>query len=464
MANSINYAFPITLYGSLEEYNQVLSKGRCRIFYKGGNRNRTYITEEFAEQLISTLPYTPVKGIYDGTADDYTDHGRQRYEGKIYGIVPENPNFAWETNVDADGVMREYACVDVLLFTSIYKEASEIVGQAQSMELYAPSIEGTWKYIEGKKYFVFTEGCFLGLQVLGKDVEPCFEGASFYTNQQDMITVIQNILDKLEIEYSFNKKIDNSDEGGESMVFKLSDNQKYNMLWSLLNPNFTEEGDYVVDYVLCDIYNDYAIAYNLSENGYERVYYTKDDDTDSVEITERETAYIVDVNESELKALKALQQINDSYEKVVEEFTTLQTDNEQLRSDLETKETEYASLNSAKEELEETFNKVQENYSAALEQIESLTQDTEALKEFKVNVETAEKEAIIDKYSEKLSEEFLNEMREKISEYDATDLEKELAFALVNVTPTLFTNDVQTLYPKEPEEEGLGRILSKYNK
>ena len=87
MANSINYAFPITLYGSLEEYNQVLSKGRCRIFYKGGNRNRTYITEEFAEQLISTLPYTPVKGIYDGTADDYTDHGRQRYEGKIYGYI-----------------------------------------------------------------------------------------------------------------------------------------------------------------------------------------------------------------------------------------------------------------------------------------------------------------------------------------------------------------------------------------
>ena len=156
MANDKRFEFPITLYGALEEYNQVLTKGRCRIFYKGGNRNRTYITDEFAESLVATLPYTPIKGIYDGTAEDYTDHGRQRYDGRIYGIVPENPNFSWESHLDEDGVIREYACVDVLLFTSIYKEANEIIGQAQSMELYAPSIKGDWKYINGKKFFVFT--------------------------------------------------------------------------------------------------------------------------------------------------------------------------------------------------------------------------------------------------------------------------------------------------------------------
>ena len=70
------YEFPVCIYGNLEKYNEVLSKARCRIFYKYGNRNGTYITDEFADQLLSTVAYTPVKGIYDG--DDFTDHGNVR--------------------------------------------------------------------------------------------------------------------------------------------------------------------------------------------------------------------------------------------------------------------------------------------------------------------------------------------------------------------------------------------------
>ena len=55
--------FSVQIYSEPEEYSQVLSKARCRIFYKRFNRNGTYITDEFAEKLISTIPYTPVKGI-----------------------------------------------------------------------------------------------------------------------------------------------------------------------------------------------------------------------------------------------------------------------------------------------------------------------------------------------------------------------------------------------------------------
>ena len=42
------YEFPVTIYGNLEKYNEVLSKARCRIFYKYENRNGTYISDEFA--------------------------------------------------------------------------------------------------------------------------------------------------------------------------------------------------------------------------------------------------------------------------------------------------------------------------------------------------------------------------------------------------------------------------------
>jgi len=66
--------FSVQVYGELNQYNEVLSKARCRIFYKYENRNGTYITDEFADKLLSSLSYVPVKGIYQG--EDYTDHGQ----------------------------------------------------------------------------------------------------------------------------------------------------------------------------------------------------------------------------------------------------------------------------------------------------------------------------------------------------------------------------------------------------
>ena len=45
--------FSLSIYGNVTSYNEVLSKARCRIFYKYGNRNGTYITDEFAEKLVS---------------------------------------------------------------------------------------------------------------------------------------------------------------------------------------------------------------------------------------------------------------------------------------------------------------------------------------------------------------------------------------------------------------------------
>jgi len=177
--NKTLFEFNVCLYGELEKYNEVLSKARCRIFYKYENRNGTYITDEFAEKLLSSLPYAPVKGIY--TEEDFSDHGIARNEGRIYGIVPENPNVSWEEHYDEDGVNRIYACTDVLIFTALYEEAKDIVGKSQSMELYAPSLKYHEAIIRNKRYIVFDDGCFLGLQVLGDKVEPCFEGASFYT-------------------------------------------------------------------------------------------------------------------------------------------------------------------------------------------------------------------------------------------------------------------------------------------
>ena len=55
----------VSLYGNAEPLTDTLSKCRVRIFYKGLNRNRTFISDDFANQLIASLPYAPVKGIFD---------------------------------------------------------------------------------------------------------------------------------------------------------------------------------------------------------------------------------------------------------------------------------------------------------------------------------------------------------------------------------------------------------------
>lgn len=459
MSNNIIKEFPITVYGNLEKYNDVISKARCRIFYKKDNRNGTYITDEFAEKLISTIPYTPVKGIYDNFNEDYTDHGKERYLGRIYGIVPENPNFAWEEHEDEDGKVREYACVDILLFTALYEEAGDIVGKAQSMELYEPSIKGNWKVIEGKKVFVFEDACFLGLQVLGTEVEPCFEGAAFfslYTSLKDMVEKIEQYT------LNFQKKTEGGKEEMPSINFKLSDNQKHDALWTLLNPNYNEEGGWEVACAICDIYDDYAVVYNYENGSYERVYYKKDDNSDSLELGERKKCYIIDVTEEEKNALATIQALNGgNYVKADETFSKVE-DLEEKISDFEQKiEEKDTAISTLTTERDDT----QHNYENAENTIATLNSELETLKSYKLQIETKEKEEVLSKYSEQLNDEILTSYREKIADYTASDLDKDLAYELVKSNPTIFTKNPQPQYiPKDGPKSGIEEILAKYRK
>lgn len=447
--------FNLTTY-NLEKFNDVITKARCRIFYKYGNRNGTYLTDEFAEKLVATLPYTPIKGIFDEETDDYTDHGTFRNEGRIYGIVPENPNFAWEPHLDEDGITRIYACSDVYLFTALYSEANIIVERPQSMELYAKNIKGSWQYIDGKRYYVYTDGCFLGLGVLGKEVEPCFEGASFYS----LCSSLNEIVSKME-KYVLN-------EGGSStlnkeLLYKLSDSNKADMIWSLLNPAYNEEGNWQVDYSLCDVFDNYAVVYNYAERQYERVYYTKDDASDSVSLGDVEKCYILDVSESEKKALEALHQINGcTFEKINENFA--------LASDFEQKFTEQANeistLKLESETKDATISSLQTSVEALNDQVASLTQENTAFQTYKTNAEMQEKQALVDKYAKIMDAADLGDIQAKLADYNLVDLNKDLAELYVNANQSIFSKQdstPQVLIPKPVDEKtGLEKLLDKY--
>ena len=63
MQDRIITNFQVSVYGKLEKFSDTISKGRCRVFYKGLNRNGTYITPEFADNIFK---------IYSGDAGDTT--------------------------------------------------------------------------------------------------------------------------------------------------------------------------------------------------------------------------------------------------------------------------------------------------------------------------------------------------------------------------------------------------------
>ena len=448
--------FPVTIYGNLKELNPVLSKARCRIFYKYENRNGTYITDEFAQKLISSLPYTPVKGIYDNFDEDYTDHGLKRDLGRIYGIVPENPNFSWEKHLDEDEIEREYACCDVYIFTALYEEASQIVGKSQSMELYQPSIKGDWAIINGKKLFKFEDGCFLGLQILGDDVEPCFEGAAFFTFYNDL----KNAIKKLE-KYSLDSNIKGGKSEMTKLNFKLSDSQKHDAIWVLLNDKYTEENNWEITYTILDIYDDYALVYSYEAGSYERVYYTKNDETDSIELGARKKCYVIDVTEEEKTALDALRAFNGgTYEKIdenIQEIDTIKQQNSEFSTKIE-------ELNNTVSTLTTERDTSVENYNNAQAQISTLTNELETLKDYKNSVETQEKEQVIASYSDLLNNEILDSYKSKISEYSsATELDKELAYELKKTNLEVFTKTPQYL-PKDTPNTGIEAILAKYKK
>ena len=201
---------------TVEQISDQISKARVRLFYLGKNRNGSYISEGFANKLLTSLPYTPLVGIYDSEKQDFTSHSFDSGEAQIYGLVPQEPNLSLEENEDSDGVIRQYYCSDVYIYTKRFKEANEIVGKPQSMELDPDSINGSWKMIDGEMYFVFESADFLGLSVLGEDIEPCFEGAAFYELVQKFSLAMEGRKEKMD--EKFEEKLEEQIEDSTTEV------------------------------------------------------------------------------------------------------------------------------------------------------------------------------------------------------------------------------------------------------
>lgn len=448
--NQIPTYFPITIFEDVasDKVTETITKKRCGIFYKGGNRNGSYISDEFAEKLIGTLPYAPVKGIYNEEEEDFTTHGSARTEGRIYGVVPSKNemNFAWEKHLDPDGIEREYACADVYLYTALYSEASKIDGKGQSMELYPPSIKGEWVNINGQRLYKYSEASFLGLQVLGDKAVPCFEGSSFFSlmTLDAFNSLFTTLVDKItELSRGDEQIMEN-----EKLEFVLSANQTNDAISKALN---TERFQYIV----MDHYDDYAIVYDLETDKLLRVDYTKNED-DSITLAEEKVEltceYVTAEEKTALDALRTKTEVQ-TFEAISAYIDAKNEKISEYETEINNKDNEIATL---KSENEQSQNHVTE-----------LEGQLDGLKQFKKQVEDNEKEELFTKFSAKLSEEIINKYREKADEYSVFDLKRDLAMELVDNDASIFT--VQTSEPAPapkfvPQEnpDKLTALLNKY--
>lgn len=497
----------VTIYGKVEPLTDTLSKCRVRIFYKGLNRNRTFISDDFANQLISSLPYAPIKGIFDKDSLDYGDHGENNSDGRIYGIVAAEPNFAWERHLDVDGVEREYACADVILYTALYPEANLIPGKGQSMEIFRKGLTGEWKIWDGDQqpYYHFYTGHLLGLQTLGDEVEPCFEGAAFYSLNKDAKELLEYV----------KKSSEKEESKMEKNLFRLSDSDKCGLIFDALNS--TDDSFTIV----CDIYDDYAIAYDAVAGKYLRAYYTKDNEANTVTIDKIEDCYIVDVTETEMNALNAMKAIG-SYAEVqakieeqsaqIEAFTAeIAAAQEKIASfeKQDEESTEFSAEEPAEEPAEGEFKKEEEEdadkedekkddddkkdknslsaeIQAEIESYKSVIEEKDAeiarlnqlnsdinnekseLESFKKAVDAEKKTAVLKEFEAHLNEEQVASLTESMDNYSLEDFKKEVCFAAYNADSSLFTvkkeEEPDLIYKNTDKntESGVLKLLSKH--
>ena len=138
-----------------------------------------------------------------------------------------------------------------------------------------------------------------------------------------------------------------------------------------------------------------------------------------------------------------------------------------MNSEVETKNEELSTLNTEKGNLESSVSELNATIDTLNGQVSEYTAKVEELQSFKDAIDKAEKEAVIEKFSAKLSSEIIEGFTAKIDTYTIQDLKKDLALALVENNDSIFTSESNSgagYVPQEDNATGLEALLSKYKK
>lgn len=240
MMNSVlNLTFASSLSG-LCEVNSSFDSGILRIAYPGQNRNGSSISKAAFEKCIHTIYNCPIVTNYDRDTNTLGGHDMEVVrdnDGNIkvvnlttpVGVIPESAKWFWSEAEDDDGEIREYLCVEALLWKrqEAYQKIKNDGVTEQSMEISVKSgelINGIYHIYD----FEFTAFALIGCT-------PCFQGAAlevfskvdFKQQLTDMMRELKDYYCKIEALTKVCDKDLFSVEGGKVLDEKINLAKEY---------------------------------------------------------------------------------------------------------------------------------------------------------------------------------------------------------------------------------------------
>jgi hypothetical protein len=400
---------------SLNGYSDdVGSRLQVAVFTKYGNRNGSYITDEYADSLIAsaTRGDTPVVGFFDPESQTWASHtGPTLANG--YGYIESF--IGWKPLQDTDGVTREYAVFSVVLFTKYYEEARKIRGQNQSMELNPETIDGKWIEIEGEEYFAYTKGDMLGLCVIGAH-EPCFSVSTFFSKNDDSYRTQYQKFASLVADLKLHVDEQQNEEGGEQQMDNI-ENQVLENVEPVVEDNQTQE----------DENSQFQAAQQEPE-------------------TEPETV------QSEPEAAEPTE-----YELLQQKYDELQTTYNELQANYEAAQNKVAEFEAAKATVETELDQVRAENAQLQATIATYEQQVAEA----ANVKKAE---LFEKYEKIITNaEEIEDIKKSLNDYSYDELNSKLAIIFANQQMASSEHE-QTVPLLEPAESQFALLMKKYRK
>lgn len=457
------------------------------------NRNGSIITKEVARQMANSLPGSPIVGYYNDAIGDFEEHNRVidisngqfkiKDTTKPYGFVDLGAR-AWFQKFNDDGVEHEYLMTEGYIWTGQYPECQRIIDQGnnQSMELDEKTLDATWtKDDNGKpKFFIINEAIISKLCILGEECEPCFEGSQI---TKFSLTFDEDFKQKL---FSMMNDLKELIKEGGTKVFsryavEIGDNL-WNSLWNYTLEKYPDaDNTYSSVYAIEGVYEEdsqkFAVLQNRADNKYYRLNFSLNE-TDGfvpadalIEVTE---SYIPAAEpQFSLEAVKTYETEYASKKKAEEEDKNNKdnksnsdnksegkdndsddsedgkdkkpigkkddldgkgnnSDDDGNKDDEDKKKKKKYSLEDVTEyqELKTEYEELKSKYAALETEKNSLIEEIEPLRKFKLASEKKDKEAMIAKFY-MLSDDDKKDVIDNIDKYSVDDIEAKLSVICV---------------------------------
>ena len=466
---------------NLTPLNPMVSKCQIKVCYVSDepNRNRSIITKETAKQIANSLPGSPIVGFYNEYAKDFEEHNKQidiknhqvimREVTKPYGFVDFNAKCWFQKFLDDGKHEREYLMTEGWLWTGQYPEAQRVLdkGNNQSMNLDNEYLKAEWsKDNRGiPKIFIVNEAVITNLCILGEDQEPCFEGATITSGEftyDEQPAVVQFSFDESSFKremYSMMKQLKEILNKGGSRMFTTYAVTVGDSLWTDLY-NYVETA--VPGQKIFGVYTEgdqkFAVLHNVEDNKFYRLNFSLSENnefspaeevSELTEFSEEAQFKVEDVEafETEYKKKKEEEDKegegdnpnpdNKSEEKKdsgeeEKEGSEEDSDDDEDEDDKKKKKKGQFSLDDCEEyqELLTKFNALEADYNQLKADYDTLTSEMEPLKQFKLETERKDKEAMINSFY-MLSDDDKADVVKNIDTYSLDDIEAKLSVICV---------------------------------